>query len=210
MTHPIDAHALPGIGPLRRTRLAEAGIATLEDLLAASASDLAGLPGFSASVVDRARVAAGAVLAGAAPPLVPHLVELVPNHDDEDAGAQAEAPAERPRPRLQRGLDVARRVEAALEWVGRARDHARSLPKGKPRKRLRKQLLRLASAFEAVQKEAIARGASAGATVELQALIERIESELRRWVALTPSEADARQLRRSARSARRELESRIQ
>ncbi|MEZ4319776.1 MAG: helix-hairpin-helix domain-containing protein [Myxococcota bacterium] len=81
----LDAHRLPGIGPMRITRLAEAGVTTLEALVSADASTLAGLPGFNAAVVSRAQAAAADLLAhpgpsgpAGAPPEVPDVPGLEP------------------------------------------------------------------------------------------------------------------------------------
>lgn len=219
MPHPLDAHALPGIGPLRLTRLAEAGIDTLEDLLAAHASDLAALSGFNASVVDRARAAAAAVVTASAGSPVPELVELddgplpppeLPHDAPADDTPAAPPPSlDRSGPRLKRGLDAARRVEATLEWVGRARDHAAGVARNRPRKRLRRQLRKLAEVFVEVQHQAISRGASSSAIAELLVLLDRVEGRLKGFVAGTPTTSAARKLRRRMRSARKELARRI-
>lgn len=77
MSHPIETHPLPGIGAGRRTRLADAGILTLEDLVAAGAEKVAALPHFPDAVAARAVAAAQEVL-------------------DNGAAAPVEAPVEAP------------------------------------------------------------------------------------------------------------------
>lgn len=214
MSHPLDAHALPGIGTLRRSRLAEAGVDTLEQLLSADAHELARLSGFNTSIVSRARDAAAQVLAGSGVRPSPAVIPLDDDPAAEpspDASASPEhpAPIERVGPRLQRGLDLARRIEAALEWIWRAREHAEGVPAARPRRRLRRQLRKLVGACEDVQREAIARGASSGASADLDALIGRIEARLRAFVGSAPNGANARILRKRVRKARRELRARI-
>lgn len=205
---PLDLHRLPGIGPMRQTRLAEAGITTVEALLAADVDALAALPGFNRSIVERAQDAVRAMLdatpsgPAANPPEVPD----VPGLDAPEAAAEPapEAPQsekDKRGGRRKRGLDAARRIEKTLEWVHRSREHARGARR-RDRKRTRKQLKRLSAALEAVQQQVIRDGVTSEAATHLEELLSELERRLKRFAKRTLGRRRMRKVRRVARQAR--------
>ncbi|MEL6343053.1 MAG: hypothetical protein AAFV53_07950 [Myxococcota bacterium] len=62
MTHPISDHPLPGIAAGRQRRLAQAGVLTLEDVVAAGVDSLAAIPHIPRPIAQGAVRAAKAVL----------------------------------------------------------------------------------------------------------------------------------------------------
>jgi hypothetical protein len=209
MAHPLDAHALPGVGTLRRARLAEAGITTLEALIAADPQHLAALPGLTSPVVDRARDAARQILEAPPPAPLPDVPDLPGSADV--APPQAET-SDSPRvdwmaASHRRGMVAARRLEMTLDAVRRCRAHAKAseedLPPVRPAlKRLRKVLGRL-------QREAITHGLSERALADIEALLDKLDVRLDRFVAKPPSFKRAYKLLERVQTAERRLVARI-
>ncbi len=136
MSHPIDQHALPGIGPGRRTRLSQAGILTLEDLVAAGVDKVGALPHLPPSVAAAAIDAARAILA-APPPEVPAQEEppvVKPPTPEPEPAVDPDPPVSPP------GWKPVERLRDALHQVESYADKA---PKGKARDRVHKALGKL-------------------------------------------------------------------
>jgi hypothetical protein len=221
----LDAHRIPGIGPMRRARLAEAGVATLDQLAAADPDALAALPGFNLAVVAKAQEAVRDVLSTHRVRALPEVTELdvadeprerepVASEAPEEAvasdapeDAPTEPPKKAPQPlsgRERRGLDAARRIERTLEMVARAREHARKAKKAE-RKRTRRQLRKLARALQSTQQELIRDGVSKAAAAHLDALLSPLEKKMKRFSKKPLTKNRLAKTRKRARAARKAL-----
>jgi len=187
--HALADHPLPGIDPGRRSRLAVAGIESLEDLVDAGPDRLAELTGFDRKTsVALVRVAQSALAR-----VMPGVIEFTPPN--------REAPGKR----LARGLEAAREVEVLLGVVRKARSHAgRRAPKQKWERRHRKarrQLKKLRQSLEFVQQDVLADGLSARGFRHLRRQLEAVD-RLRPLLDEPVSGATLRKLRKRAKRAR--------
>lgn len=227
--HRIDEHRLPGLGPMRLARLEEAGITTLEALVAADPEQLAELPGFQPAVVAAAREAAFALLAPSGPrelPEVPDLAEfdtpsisnttlivdapvdpqpLPPQDPDWDPSS---SPA---RKRMRRGLEAARRLEETFARIRQARALARRSEASEDLdlKVARKELKRLRKVLENAQRASLAVGLSRRAAEELVRLAETADELLDAALERTLDPKRARKLARRVHELRHEVARRL-
>jgi len=197
---------------MRRMRLTEVQITTLELLVAADPAILAALPGFNRSVVDKALAAAVSILestgpAGPAgsPPEVPDDFTTTPTTDDPEPPKRSKKKGAR----RKRGLDAARRIEHSLEWVRRARDHARAATHIQ-RKSTRFQLKRLEKFLVGAQRELIRDGVSRDGAVYLDDLLSQLERRLKRFTKSEPKRKALIKIRRRALRARRSISARFE
>lgn len=191
MSHALREHPLPGIDTTRLQRLADAGLVSLEDVVAAGPSELARITGFSLDTSTAlVRVAQGALAA-----VDPSLVEFVPRH--------AEAASKR----LARGLKGARDIEAVRSQARNMRDSIGRRPARpgwrKWHKRARKQLQRLLTRLEELQRDVLTDGLSRAALAHLRAELSPLEQELRDAAAVRMRKRVYRQIAKSAKAARR-------
>ncbi|MEQ1568498.1 MAG: hypothetical protein ABMA64_22870 [Myxococcota bacterium] len=193
MPHELTEHPLPGLDPLRLQQLTDAGVDSLEGLVALGPVRLAEVTGFDLKTCRALiRVARGAMSRTAT------VVELVPVRD-EPASA-----------RLTRGLDAARDVERALSLVRKARSHAGRRPAkarwARPHDRARRQLRKLLQRLEVLQQVVLSDGLSQISHLHLTTELERLELALGPLIDRPMRKRDLRQLRRAARRARRGLD----
>lgn len=193
MAHALADNPLPGLDDARLQYLADAGVTSLEDVVAAGPSELARLTGFGLDT-SRAlvRVAQGALAA-----VDPTLVEFVPLH--EEAASK----------RLARGLKGARDIENLRSLARGLRNHLGKRPSRatwrKSHKRARKQLVRLMDALEGLQRDVLTDGLSRGSLVHLRERLGPLEKELRRAAGLRLRKRTFKRVAKVAKQARHEL-----
>ena len=163
--HPLEENRLPGLGPIRQTRLEQAGVRTLEALADAAIDLIGSLPGFTPTIAERVQGAARDLL-NALPTEPDPPLELIERLDEPEPDASVEF--EPLRPRLRRGLDVARRIEDTRSMIRKARALLRPERKRAPlhleREMLRADLKRLMKTLARVQREVITHGLSKSAS----------------------------------------------
>lgn len=217
MPHPLDEHALPGIGPMRRARLIEVGVLTLEALLERPPDDLTTLTGFSAGVVERAREAARSLLDSPPPAPLPEVPDLPGSSVPPALRVEPPAPVDDLSPQdvpthsgaskgLRRGLDTARRIEMTLDAVRRSRAHVKKVEGMPP---VRKELKRLRHVLERVQRESITHGLSKRAAEDLDGLLSKLDDRLDTFVSKPPTVKRAFKLLERVQAAERKLAARI-
>jgi hypothetical protein len=189
--HPLTAHPLPGLDARRLHRLEAAGLAHLEDLVAAGPDQLAALTGFDLKTCRAlVRLAEGAL----------------------DRTASAVIPLQelsKPTSKLGRGLNTARRIEkthAVLRKVAAVLPAAPSKPRWRrPLKRVRKQLARLEERLTLLQQGLLAEGVSAAGDTHLREVLEDLEERVEARLAARPCRRTFRKLARLLRDGRKLL-----
>jgi hypothetical protein len=186
--HVLTEHPLPGLDPHRLQTLADAGLRSLEELVAADPRDLAARTGLDLKTCRALVRLAGAALRG-------HddgVIELVTARDEPGSV------------RLTRGLGAARGVESAVSLVRKARAHAGKRPPkerwARTHARARRQLRRLLDALGELQQAVLSDGLSEAGLDHLIAVLEAFDQELQPLLA---EPLRKRALRSIARAARR-------
>lgn len=197
--HVLTEHPLPGLDLRRLKRLTDAGLQSLEDIVAIGPEALAERTGFDVKTCRTLVSVATSAMAnskGSARGST-GVIELTPARD-EPASV-----------RLTRGLSAARTVEHAVSLVRKARTHAGRRPRkdswteahAKARRQLRKLLERLQQLQHAVLSEGLSEQSHDHLTRELEALERSLEPILD-----TPIRKKVlRRLRQTARETRRAL-----
>ncbi len=229
--HPLEDHPLPGIGAGRRRRLADAGVLTLQELVAFGVDELARLPHIPRPVAEAAVASAAAILAAsrvdmvidAAPFDEPYpelaevpveeLPELATSPTSPPAGSGASPSAEAPpretantpskkaKGKTKRARRRAAAVAALRRQVKDARKHARRGPKGKQRGKLRTELRAVLDLLDQLPKRL--RRLSGKKRRHVVKQLERIDGTLTVFLAKAPRPGRMRKARRQVASARR-------
>lgn len=206
--HPLEDHRLPGLGPMRQTRLEQAGIRTLESLSDAPLELIGSLPGFTPTIAERVQSSARDLLE-AIPDDPEPTIEVV-DRGDETSETTGLEPL---RPRLRRGLDVARRVEDTRSMIRRVRALLRPERKRAPlhleREMLRADLKRLIKTLARVQREAITHGLSKSACRDVDAMLSKMEHRLEKFADRPVTANSLRKLHARMERYRRDLKARL-
>lgn len=206
--HPLEDHRLPGLGPMRQTRLEQAGIRTLEALSEAPLELVGSLPGFTPTIAERVQASARDLLA-VIPEDTEPTVELVERVEEPVDSAEFEPL----RPRLRRGLEAARRVEDTRSMIRRVRALLRPERKRAPlhleREMLRADLKRLIKTLARVQREAITHGLSKSASEDVDSLLSKMEHRLERFSEREQTAGTLRKLHARMERYRRDLKARL-
>lgn len=195
LSHALQDNPLPGIDDARLSQLADAGLTSLEDVVAAGPGELARITGFSLDT-SRAlvRVAQGALAA-----VDPTLLEFVPPL--EEAASK----------RLARGLKAARDIEALRSHARTLRDRIGRRPSRpqwrKSHKKARRQLQRLMTRLEGLQRDVLTDGLSRTGLQHLRGELEPISEEVQLQLAARPRKRLFKRIAKRAKGYRRHLTS---
>lgn len=201
MSHSLTEHALPGMDARRVRQLADAGLASLEALIAAGPDRLAAITGFDAKTCRALiRVAEGNLERAERAHVEPGVIPFT---------FRAEEPGSA---RLARGLKAARRIERVMSIVRKARSHAGKVaPKPKwarAHARARRQLRRLLEALEALQRSVLSDGVTTISHDHLDVELRALECVLQPLLEAPIRKRTLRSMRRAAGTTRRALTSR--
>ncbi len=190
MAHALDENHLPGIDGVRLERLVEAGVCSLEDVVAAGPADLARLSGFDLDTARAlVRVAEGVLVRAH-----PDVIAFTPEGSEPTSK------------RLVRGLKGARDIEVVRSQVRKVESHVGKRPLKpewrKPHRRARKQLGRLLTTLERLQRDVLSEGLSRAGLAHLRHQLGPLQAELEQALDERPKKGLFKRIRKVAKHSR--------